>query len=135
MSTPQRPPASTSPEAGGLQPGDRILSGGRWRYVIKCACCGTVGVHKARDWINACYQRWQRAGQPPEGPPPPPPADADKWSAARIARLQRAADRYREYARLRGIRCTPQQAVRRIGLKPRSARVYEARWKKETADV
>jgi hypothetical protein len=123
----RRPPVFASSGAGGLQPGDRVLSGGRWRYVIKCACCGTVGIHKARDWINACYQRWERAGQPLEGPPPPPPDDMDRWTAARMIRLQHAADRYREYARLRGLRYSPLQAVRRIGLKPRSARVYEAR--------
>lgn len=40
------------------------------RRIIKCACCGKVGMYHAWGWIQPCYNRWQKADMPAGGPPP-----------------------------------------------------------------
>lgn len=43
------------------------------RPIITCVCgCEQRGERRGpRQYIRACYERWRRAGNPPEGPPPP----------------------------------------------------------------
>jgi hypothetical protein len=37
--------------------------------LITCAACGETRPVAAHDWCHTCYQRWNRNGRPPGGPP------------------------------------------------------------------
>jgi hypothetical protein len=86
------------------------------RRIITCDRCGYNKPHHARGWCHACWDRWDRAGQPPEGPPP------------------RRTGRYGEYFELtREHHYSLKNAAARMGVSERTAQRYETRLKQEGA--
>ena len=68
----------------------------------------------AKGYCSTCYQRWMRHGFPDTGPPPP----ARPWAFTRAGRLE-------DYAELRSLRETKEQAAKRIGISNGSIWRYE----------
>ena len=89
---------------------------------VRCTCCGRFGRHKAHDWCIACYQRWNRAGQPDTGPPP---RAQDPIAAAAAGRRAAKEAGIEDYLELLSWGETREQAAARLGVCMETTRRYD----------